>query len=442
MTFLNQSEMEKALSTTKYSKILLLSPVRRHLFYLGGVPRFFVKYSCEVGSLPDLIPEFSKLEHKFNIVWNEYVSCGFPDLTSDQILLLIAYSLSGIPVNETDAPFKDKRTWKRLRDTSMCLIGEDSKVIVPYSTLKYASNNDPHLLPSLVQQNMVHCLKWLSDRVDKVMFDSPPWNLWEKFGACFHALRINSLCLIGYKSIPFKQLCSGALVNGCDEEVDLQPVLVFESGEKYSTDLIESIPEYQYPQRQVNWLKGDGKQGFVVLNQSGGDGIDIFFSMKMTKKNGFVICVDQRKREAASLGITKAEKYLTKEDIFPDFLKRDDNLKDSVLCRGLFSSFSSYGQGQTTKKQQNQQLPDNSFIVTYSNTKKYHNSLAFHPAASPCVNVNYDPISYIKLITTTDKAADAILLRRLHQKFVDMAEFEKFMEAGQHTIKFKERITF
>jgi len=130
------------------------------------------------------------------------------------------------------------------------------------------------------------------------------------------------------------------------------------------------------------------------------------------------------------------EKYLTKEDIFPDFLKNDAYLKDSVLFRGLFSSFSSYGQ---TK---NQKLPDNSFIVTYSNTKQYHNSLAFHPAASPCVNVNYDPISYIKLITTTDKAVDAILLWRLTRKFVDMAEFEKFMEAGQHTIKFKERITF
>jgi hypothetical protein len=432
MTLLTQSQMEVSLSSTNYGKqILELAPARRHLFYLGGVPRYFVEYSLLVGNTlkTDSTPPVKILDQHFNSVWDKYIQQGIPGLTIDQILLLIAYSLSGIKVNLSDTPYRDKLTWKRLRDMSLCLIGDNCQVILPYSILKCAVTINCNHCNTQAEKNLITCLQWLSERVDNVMFDCPPWNLWEKFGACFHALRINSLCVIGKKSIPFSQLCSGALVNGCSEEVNLKPVTIVESAEKYSEDLGEIVSMNLYPQKKVNWFKGDGENGYVVLNQTGGPGVDVFFSLMCTNKpDNYVICVDQRKREAASLGPKIANDYFQDENILPTFCK-----DQSILYRGLFSAFSSYKDTHS--------IPLNCFMVSYTNTQNYHSSLAIHPAASPCVNVNYDPISYLKLITS-DRGASAIELRRITKKFENMNDLEKFLSDGINALKDKERIIF
>jgi len=67
--------------------------------------------------------------------------------------------------------------------------------------------------------------------------------------------------------------------------------------------------------------------------------------------------------------------------------------------------------------------------------------MAFHPAASPFVQINYDTISYLSLVTT-ERGANAIYLRRLTKKFSDLAELEQFMADGNNNLKDKDRIVY
>jgi len=378
--------------------------------------------------------------------WAKFTQQGIPGLKPEQVVLLVAYSLSGINVNPDQSPFgkDDKRTWKSLRDRSVCLLADNGRVVLPYSLLKYASRYTN--LQSQSQQNLVKCLIWLSEKVDDSMFDVPPWNLWEKFGVCFHALRINSLCVIGKESVPFSTICSGALIEGCKEEVILQPVTIFESAEKYSVDLGAEISMHQYPQFKVNWVVGNNGQSYVVLNQEAGEGVDIFFSLKRKYGDGYVICVDQRKREAKNLSKNEAIGLLSGENILPNWID-----KENILYRGLFSSFATYAR-QQQKEQQRQnpgneiqlpQPPNDCFLVSFSNTEAYHSSLAYHPAASPCVNINYDSISYLRLITSSN-GADAIYLRRITKSFKNLQELEVFLAMGKHEFneKDKQRVVF
>jgi hypothetical protein len=59
----------------------------------------------------------------------------------------------------------------------------------------------------------------------------------------FHALRINSLIIVGYSEVKVKQLFKGAIVNGCEDKVVLRPMLVMETEDKYSTDMLSPMIE-------------------------------------------------------------------------------------------------------------------------------------------------------------------------------------------------------
>jgi hypothetical protein len=102
---------------------------------------------------------------------------------------------------------------------------------------------------------MIKTLVYLREKVDEQMFDVPCWMLWEKFGAIFHALRINSLMVVGEKTVPFKTICSGALFRGCEEEVLLRPVTVVQSGVPFSVDIPENIHMEGVPEYTLNWIK-------------------------------------------------------------------------------------------------------------------------------------------------------------------------------------------
>eukprot|EP00158_Paraphelidium_tribonemae_P002264 Partr_v1_DN25243_c4_g1_i1_m16678 putative Crinkler (CRN) family protein len=103
--------------------------------------------------------------------------------------------------------------------------------------------------------------------------------LWEVFGAYYHALRINSLIIVCHSVVKVKQLFKGAIINGCEDEVELTPTLVMETEDKVSTDMTSRMigRRGNYNERH-DWLD----EGLVVINGEGGEGVDVFFALKKT----------------------------------------------------------------------------------------------------------------------------------------------------------------
>eukprot|EP01125_Pyxidicula_operculata_P012989 TRINITY_DN4278_c1_g1_i1.p1 TRINITY_DN4278_c1_g1~~TRINITY_DN4278_c1_g1_i1.p1 ORF type:complete len:570 (+),score=29.88 TRINITY_DN4278_c1_g1_i1:178-1710(+) len=382
MPLLDISQVEAAISKIQHGSMVLSSVhARRHLFYFGGVPRFFADYCNRV--IKDTIvrgsnsPTEEILEKNFRKVWHSRIDSKLSRIfNTHEISIIVATAISGRTVRLSSSPFGDKRTWLKLRDSNVCLIDEENRVWLPYLfILSCTENQDPFDSPPM--KYFMESLKWLSRHVDKAVYDVEPWVLWEKFGACFHALRINSFLVLGYKSVPFSYLCSGALMNDCTEEVNLRPVKIIRSSIKYDEEIPERIGVITNPSEVYNWVKGDNHCGVVVLNAPGGEGLDIFFALERTHGKGYVICVDQRKRVSQGIGKKGAKDLLEEENILPDCCK------DATLIRGLFNPYPHF-------KVSASELPSNCFVVSYSTTYNYHLSLYTHPASSPCININYD----------------------------------------------------
>jgi len=294
---------------------------------------------------------------------------------------------------------------------------------VPYSLLRRCSYFNPNDYTNQAKKNLISCLNWLSENVDKQIFSTAPWNLWEKFGACFLALRVNSLICIGYNTIIFSKIFAGADINGCSKEVVLRPLTIIQSAEPYSKQLPKEIPIFSYESYKVKWLEGN----FVFLNSTNGEGVDIFCSFSCPNSTERIIYADQRKRMAGSLCWKVASEYL---DVFDTLTPKV--CANTTVYKGLFSIFPHYNYEASS-------LPKDSILVTYSTTKAYHQSLAVHPAASSCVNVNYDPKSYIIMILMggdiSSSCAGKICVRRKKQKFTSLDELGEFVEANERSIR-------
>jgi hypothetical protein len=62
------------------------------------------------------------------------------------------------------------------------------------------------------------CIKGFKRVVDDTLCTTVPWQLWEWFGAYFHALRINAHLILGTTSGKFSDLIApGSMQNGCDD---------------------------------------------------------------------------------------------------------------------------------------------------------------------------------------------------------------------------------
>ena len=88
-------------------------------------------------------------------------------------------------------------------------------------------------------------------------------------------------------------------------------------------------------------------------------------------------------------------------------------------------------------------------VVTIGETRRYHCGLWNHPAASPYIHINYDPISYIRMLLTGNKdkdVAEKILERRKLQKFTSFDEVKGFVAVQNLQSEFipdaEERISF
>ncbi|KAJ3002138.1 UNVERIFIED_CONTAM: hypothetical protein HDU68_006433 [Siphonaria sp. JEL0065] len=401
MLLLSPTEVETAVSSVAHGSSLLMQVhVRRHLFYLGGVPRWAFEYISllltkvvkKLETTGKDILSIEEIEDSFIMIKCQYVNGWGGHLTDVDFLKLSAYCVVGVSVEVSARVVGGvKRT-----HSSRWLLTDDSQVLIPYSIFLRVGNMDPQNY-SESEGCFIMCVRELIDKVDAQVYDKPLWALWEVFGAYFHALRINAMIIVGRPVVKLSALFKGALVCGCDEEVELLPTKVIEYDDKFGSSIGKEIGRKGRVLEKHDWLK----EGLVVINGEDGEGVDIFFALKKKGQDRYIICLDQRKRVAGS------QDLLSSARIFPAALG------DVTVVPLLFSSLVS-----TNVKD----LPSDAVVVTYAQLQSYHGGLWLHPASSPCVNVNRDPVSYIKMVLTgtsqdIQRAANGLIEQREKRSF-------------------------
>ena len=194
---------------------------RRELFFLGGLPR------------PSIA--FANGHDTFDEIWERYIDAEW-DMTTKELLMLVAYAVSRKQVTQEDMPGIKDLKWYQLADQGLCLL-EKGVVTIPYCIFRLAAAKASPA--TLVEKCMVQNLCFLIERVDKSLYVAEPWQQWELFGAAFFALRVNSIILLDRLNsglgVPFARLCEHAVTSGCHQMVDLLPMKVVPIFEHLST---------------------------------------------------------------------------------------------------------------------------------------------------------------------------------------------------------------
>jgi hypothetical protein len=213
MSILSPSEVETMLKShpnhEKAMKSLCESGTfRRHLLLLGGVPRFAVEYAllASMRCTDDKSVSVQLLEEDFASVWNDRAVKWAADLDARSLLVIAAYAITAQAVKVSGSMTVGSKavSWKKLADSGICMLeplGDSAnyRVVVPYSAFRHCGQFDAMTTNSLSAPHryLSKCLQYMMNHVDKIVYDCEPWQLWETFGACFHAARINSFLVLG-----------------------------------------------------------------------------------------------------------------------------------------------------------------------------------------------------------------------------------------------------
>lgn len=188
------------------------APVRRHLFYLGGVPRWVFEYifalMAIVRNRQSKIPTVEEAENAFKQIKGRYVNEWGKTLDSLDFVTLCAYSISGKGVDLSDKDIGGMK-WSRVRDSSLCIISDSLEVLIPYAIVHRVASFSVSNFEADAIKCFIICVQGLIEKVDNLIYDKEPWQLWEVFGAYFHALRINAFLIIGKDTIKVSDLFKG-----------------------------------------------------------------------------------------------------------------------------------------------------------------------------------------------------------------------------------------
>ena len=416
LRFLSPPEMEDAVRSRLPEK-LKSTTFREALFKFGGIPRPCLEYAKgQSWSLP----------------WDRIKSQW--DLESRELLQLLAFVLSGETVLPKNKCCVRNLSWAALADQGMCVLDDDGdrsrvSVTVPYCVFRLAAGISTNVGDwSLAQECLVQNLKYLVQHVDDVLYASEPWQLWEKFGACFFAMKVNSFIMLGKTQLKFSELCRGAVCNGCQHLVSLVPMEVHEICEEFSVGVGEEVT-VKKQNREINWLKGDVQKDnrvrYCLINGTSGKGLDVFAALDLvvdssaqsavdsTKQSPVLLYCDQRKVEAAPLGVKKATDLIKRATIKP-------KLPEASKCVcGLFSILTSFNGSEDD-------IPEDSFVLSYKQHREFYGrSLSYHPACRTYIDVNHDNKSTLALLKSI-KDVGAVLERRKRRKFESKDDFLSF----------------
>eukprot|EP00978_Attheya_sp_CCMP212_P033894 scaffold139166_cov47-Attheya_sp.AAC.1 len=390
---------EVVASNEKYKGNLASAAFRRNLFFLSGIPRPSLEYTCDT-------------EGTFEAIWKKRIESKWSEnLTTEELFRLVAFSVSGRHVGVADPSGIKELTWGALVDQGLCLIRDDKQVTIPYCVFRLASVAP--VGPTKSEQCLSQNLGYLKDNIDAVLFDNPPWQQWEKFGACFFAMRINARLLLGDCECAVKSLFTHADIKGCEQMVVLEPMEVREIVEELSVDTGKVVTERD-TKKKLTWVEGDIR--YCLVNGESGQGIDIFSCLTLVD-GGNLLFNDQRKRIATPLGCKGASNLIKKAAVIPNCIFPKGKVKQHVL--GLFSQLTSFDAAWKDH------LPDNSFVLSDRGRDAFYGCLSSHPACSSDIDVNWANISTIKLLKSVQSIAQDILSQRELSKF-DLRSFKAF----------------
>jgi hypothetical protein len=389
---------------------------RRNLFCLGGMPRAVVEFGAT---------------GKFGEVWETRVINNW-NMDSKSFILLVAQAMSGLSVTVADSPrlkvqttegeeeYNSFYSWRKLADMGICILvyldkenALEAYVQVPYCVFLLASRIKGYQ-GSLAEKCLIQNLSILRDDVDLRTFATEPWQLWEIFGACFHALRINAFLILGHTAVSFKWICDGANINGCDHEVSLCPMEVRALEEAVGPKSSPTLSE-KSTHKPLRYHKESPEEiWFVFINGANGPAIDVFFCLPLHGSSGVLFCGDQRKYSSTGLGQWRAS------DLLQGIHNQAPPLPPgSRVVAALFSLFPSFNMDGDVEGN----LPADSFIVSFTEHPIYHGSLAYHPASSPCIDVNRCGVEMLKKLTSIAAYVDRILEQR---PFSTLKDFQNF----------------
>jgi hypothetical protein len=339
------------------------SVFRRQLFFLGGIPR------------PSVL--FALGRRTFQELWHQYVECkwrfGHGALTQSETLHLIAVAVSGETVDAREHSGIKNATWQRLFDRGVCFHQADRRIGIPYCLFRLAAQDVIEV--ATTQRKAEVCLlqnlRFLSHTIDSALFNSEQCQVWESFGACFFAMRVNALLLLrGEKtSVPFSALLCGAVVNGCDTVVKLAPVQVHSIREELDSDLQSIVSDSGTKNRQFNWMVGDSGVRYSLLNHQGEgkSSVGFFSALEIdADSGGLLFYTDQRRLPESQL----LDSFCL---VIPACLP-----EQSKVVRGLFSIANNNNAVSV--------IPTDSFLVTSTHLAASYGTLASHPACNPFVN--------------------------------------------------------
>jgi hypothetical protein len=366
-------------SNPAFAGFLRSTQIRRNLFTLGGVPRWVVDYLLELKkcSQPDVVT-LDNISSCYHIVWSRHVVSY---LTSMKIPVLVRLAAAAVSGQAFDPKDTIDEHWKlsRLRDSSLCLLTPRKMstsgacdVQVPYALL--ANIGGLKTLESQEERDFAKALDDMKNMVDLTMFDLQPWQSWEMFGACFYAVRINALLVLGYSTVTLEHLFPGARMSSETRNISVKLVSsrVIRCAERFGSLTTPLISRQGNQSEQIDWTSG----GYIVVNGDNGAGVDIFFALKDAATDEVVVFVDQRKRQFGKFQPSHAKEYLGKLSVCPAFLK-----ESARLVRGVMNCVSASNLAAYT-------VPDDCFLLSRDETELFHGTLAYHPACTPIISIN------------------------------------------------------
>eukprot|EP00981_Chlorochromonas_danica_P001755 scaffold381_cov168-Ochromonas_danica.AAC.8 len=300
---------------------------------LGDHPRLAVRFTMDACSL-DRASADSLLALRSEILTNHGIG-SHRGLSTVDLMRLIAVAVVGLKISPESPSGIQDLTWEQLANRGLVQISSAQFLDISYALLfTFCIGMEPELVSDPTAKLFWKILEYIVVKLPSLPIEA--WEKWERFGAYYHALRMNAFILLGRHCVTIGELL-GPSARASEEvltvEVCLRPAEVFFSQDVLSPDVdLSSIGQRNNIYYKVSAF--DPKNCFVFCNGTNGAGVDIFFALERTHGGRHVLIVDQRKLDCQPLTKISLEKLSNKAKlVYP----QDENITYviSVLCSAL-----------------------------------------------------------------------------------------------------------
>lgn len=203
-------------------------------------------------------------------------------------------------------------------------------------------------------------------------FELEPYISWREFDACFYALKMNALLILGKPIVTLKELLNGARIEESmlDVPVRLVPTKVRLCDKSYDRDSIKEIATVDAKAEQ-------NEIGCLTLTCNGSGMVDIVFILRDARDGTEIIFHDQRKNQCGLKTPSSAIKALRKPASCPELVEKND----VRVIRG-FMNVTTFTNSNASS------LPPDSYIFCTDEHQTFYGTLHYHPACSPLFSID------------------------------------------------------